>query len=235
MRNNPNEFVFCENCFIKIQTGFKNLSKEELEILDYEKACNLYKRGDIVYHEGHRGNGVYCVNRGILKLYKTGQDGREQIIRFAKAGDLIGFRSILSDEISCTSAKVLEDAILCFIPSKIFLNLAKENPDFSMHLIKLSCKELGEANKYILDLAQKSLRERVAEILLLLNETFEVDAENFLNISLTREEVANIVGTATESVIRQLSDLKKDGYIDIKGRKIKILDIDVLKKISGVF
>lgn len=235
MRNNPNEFVFCENCLVKGQTGFKNLTKEEFGVLDYEKACNLYKRGDIVYHEGHRGNGVYCINRGILKLYKTGQDGREQIIRFAKAGDLIGFRSILSDEISCTTAKVLEDAILCFIPTRIFLNLAKDNPDFSMHLIRLSCKELGEANKYILDLAQKSLRERVAEILLLLNETFDADVDNYLNISLTREEVANIVGTATESVIRQLSDLKKDGFIDIKGRKIKILDVDALKKISGVF
>ncbi len=235
MRNNPNELIFCENCFVNMQTGFKFLSKEELSVLDYEKACNLYKRGDIVYHEGHRGNGVYCVNKGILKLYKTGIDGREQIIRFAKSGDLIGFRSILSNEISCTTAKVLEDAVLCFIPSKIFLSLAKENREFSMHLIKLSCKELGEANKYILDLAQKSLRERVAEILLLLNETFDTDKNDFLNISLTREELANIVGTATESVIRQLSELKKEELIDIKGRKIKIINFNALQKISGAF
>ncbi|MEA3452369.1 MAG: Crp/Fnr family transcriptional regulator [Bacteroidota bacterium] len=233
MRNNPNEYIFCKDCFKKKNSGFKHFSAEELETLDYEKACNLYRRGDVVYHEGHRGNGIYCVNSGVLKIYKTGIDGREQIIKFAKTGDLIGFRSILSNEISCSTAKVLEDAILCFIPSKVFLDLVKQNSSFSMHLIKLSCKELGESNKFILDLAQKSLRERVAEVLLLLNDTFEADKDDFLNISLTREEVANIVGTATESVIRQLSDLKKEKVIDIKGRKIKINDFKALRKISG--
>lgn len=235
MRNNPKEFIFCEDCFVKLHTSFRTLSEDQINVLNFEKACNLYKRGDIVYHEGHSGNGVYCVNKGVLKLYKTGFDGKEQIIRFAKAGDLIGFRSVLSDEISCTTAKVVEDAVLCFIPAKLFVQLAKDNAEFSMHLIKLSCKELGESNKYILDLAQKNLRERVAEVLLLLYDTFELDEENTIKVSLTREEVANIVGTATESVIRQLSDFKKEKVIDLKGRKIKILDIKKLKKISGLF
>ena len=235
MRNNDNDFIFCENCFVKIQTGFKHLDKEQLELLDFEKACNLYKRGDTIYHEGHKGGGVYCVNKGVLKLHKTGIDGKEQIIRFAKSGDIIGFRSVLSDEASCTTAKVIEDAVLCFIPSKLFIELASKNSEFSMHLIRLSCKELGESNKYILDLAQKTLRERVAEVLLLLYDTFGLNDENFIQVSLTREEVANIVGTATESVIRQLSDLKKEKVIDLKGRKIKLLEIPKLKKISEIF
>ncbi len=235
MRNNPKEFIFCDDCFVKMQAGFRSLNDEQLTVLNYEKACNLYKRGDIVYHEGHRGNGVYCINKGIVKLYKTGIDGREQIIKFAKPGDLIGFRSILSDEISCTTAKVIEDSVLCFIPAKLFIQLAKENSEFSMHLIKLSCKELGEANKYILDLAQKNLRERVAEVLLLLYDTFELDDDKFIKVSLTREEVANIVGTATESVIRQLSDFKKEKIIGLKGRKIQILDLEKLTKISGLY
>ncbi len=235
MRNNPQEFIFCEDCFVKLETGFRSLNSEQLEHLNYEKACNLYKRGDVVYHEGHRGNGVYCVNKGIVKLFKTGVDGKEQIIRFAKPGDLIGFRSVLSEEISCTTAKVVEDAVLCFIPAKLFVQLAKENAEFSMHLIRLSCKELGEANKYILDLAQKNLRERVAEVLLLLYDTFDLDDEKIIKVTLTREEIANIVGTATESVIRQLSELKKEGIIDLKGKKIKISDLNKLKKISGIF
>ncbi len=234
MRNSPKEFIFCEDCFIKLKTGFRNLSPEQIDLLNYEKACNLYKRGDIIYHEGHRGNGVYCINRGIIKLYKTGIDGKEQIIRFAKPGDLIGFRSVLSEEVSCTTAKAIEDSVLCFIPSKLFIQLAKENPEFSMHLIRLSCKELGESNKYILDLAQKNLRERVAEVLLLLYDTFDIDIKNFIRVSLTREEVANIVGTATESVIRQLSEFKKEGVIDLKGRKIKLIKLKELKKISGL-
>lgn len=235
MRKNSNDFIFCKDCFVKIQTGFKHFSKEQLDLLDYEKVCNLYKRGDTVYHEGNKGGGVYCVNQGVLKLYKTGIDGKEQIIRFAKPGDMIGFRSILSDEASCTTAKVIDDAILCFIPAKLFIEFASKNAEFSMHLIRLSCKELGESNKYILDLAQKSLRERVAEVLLLLYDTFGLDKENYIQVSLTREEVANIVGTATESVIRQFSELKKEKVIELKGRKIKLLEIKKLKKISEIF
>ncbi len=235
MRNSDNDFIYCENCYIRALTSFKHLNKEQLELLNYEKACNLYKRGDIVYHEGHKGGGVYCVNKGVLKLYKTGIDGKEQILRFAKPGDLIGFRSVLSDEAACTTAKVIEDAILCFIPSKLFVDIASKNSDFSMHLIRLSCKELGESNKYILDLAQKTLRERVAEIIILLYDTFGVDNEDFIQVSLTREEVANIVGTATESVIRQLSDFKKEGSIDLKGRKIKVKNIDKLRIISDIY
>ena len=235
MRKNNNDFIFCKDCFVRLKTGFKHFSKEDLDLLDYDKVCNLYKRGDSVYHEGHRGNGVFCVNKGVLKLYKTGIDGKEQIIRFAKPGDIIGFRSVLSDERSCTTAKVIEDAVLCFIPSKLFIQFASKDPEFSMHLIRLSCKELGESNKFILNLAQKSLRERVAEVLLLLFDTFDLDDDNFIQVSLTREELANIVGTATESVIRQLSDLKKDKIIGLKGRKIKLLQIQELKKISEVY
>lgn len=235
MRNSDNDFIFCKDCFVRMQTGFKHLSNEQLDLLNYEKACNFYKRGDTVYHEGHKGGGVYCVNKGVLKLYKTGIDGKEQILRFAKPGDIIGFRSVLSNEASCTTAKVIEDATLCFIPSQLFIELASKNSDFSMHLIKLSCRELGESNKYILDLAQKSLRERVAEVLLLLYDTFDLDEEGYIQVSLTREEVANIVGTATESVIRQLSDFKKEKIISLKGRKINLIDINKLKKISEVF
>lgn len=235
MRSSHREYIFCEECMVKTLTAFKTLNEEQLHQLNYEKACNLYRRGDIVFHENHKGNGVYCVNKGVLKLYKTGIDGKEQIIRFARPGDLIGFRSILSDEVSCTTSKVIEDAILCFIPAKLFIKFASENSDFSMHLIKVSCKELGESNKFILDLAQKTLRERVAEVLVLLNDTFGLDNENYVKVALTREEVANIVGTATESVIRQLSDFKKEELIDLKGRKIKILNVQTLQKISNVF
>ena len=204
-----------------------------MEYLDYEKACSFFKKGEIIYREGYRGNGVYCINKGIVKIFKTGPDGKEQILKLAKPGDLIAFRSIMSNEPSCSSAQVVEDAVICFIPASLFIKMAKDNSDFAMHLIRLSCKELGESNKYILDLAQKTLRERMAEVILLLQETFETDEEGFLKIGLSREEIANIVGTATESAIRQLSELKKEGVIELKGRKIKIIDEKKLRRISG--
>jgi CRP-like cAMP-binding protein len=224
----------CEFC-VRNNTIFKNLTKEEIERLSFEKSCNLYKRGDIIYHEGNRLGGVYCLSKGIIKIFKTGIDGREQIIRFAKAGELIAFRSILSSEPACTTVQVIEDAVLCFIPTADFLTLLRKNSEFSMDLMRLSCKELGDSNKFILDIAQKNVRERLAEVLLLLNSEFGVDEKGILKVSLTREELANIVGTATESVIRLLSEFKQDKLIELNGRKIKLLDISKLKKICDVY
>lgn len=210
------------------------LNEDQKMLLEVEKQCSVHKKNDIVYHEGNKPHGVYLIEQGVLKIYKTGNDGREQIIRFAKKGDLIGFRSVISNEVLCSSAKVIENCRVCFISANVFLNFVKENSEFSMQLIKLSCKELGESNKFIIDLALKSLRERLAEVIILLTDTFGLDAENFIQVVLTREDIANIVGTATESIIRQLSDLKREHLIDLKGKRIKILDLNKLRKISGL-
>lgn len=232
---NLESIPFCKECVVDLQTIFTTLKQDELDQLGFEKGCDFYKRGDIVYHEGNRMNGCFCVNKGIIKLYKTGIEGKEQIISFAKRGDLIGFRSVLSNELACTTAKVIEDAVLCFIPADTLFSLVKSNADFSMQLMQLTCKELGEANKYITDIAQKTVRERLAEVLVMLMETFELDESQTLQISLTREELANIVGTATESVIRLLSEFKSDRLIELNGRKIKILDAKTLRKVGNVY
>lgn len=213
---------------------FKKLNEEELNHLNFEKECSLYKRGTIVYREGSRLTGFYCVTRGIVKILKTGVDGKEQIIRFAKRGDIIAYRSLLSQEPACTTAIIIEDAVLCHIPYQTLLFLIKNNWQFSHHMLQIMSRELREANSYITDIAQKTVRERLAEILLLLKENFELDNHNTLQISLTREELANIVGTATESVIRLLSEFKQDNLIELHGRKIKFVDANGLRKIANI-
>lgn len=225
----------CKNCDISVQTIFKNLPDVEKEKLDLEKACNNYKRGSIIYHEGNRLNGIFCVNSGIIKLYKTGIEGKEQIIRFAKQGDIIGYRSLLSEEVACTSAKVIEDSVLCFVPAERLNYLLKNNPDFTFELLQMACKELGESNSFLAEIAQKSVRERLAEAILLLMSNFGLDNDGFLQINLTREELANIIGTATESVIRLLSEFKEDKFIEIQGRRIKLIDTNGLKKTANLF
>ena len=232
MKNLQN-FPTCEECIAKGHPIFKDLTPDELNSLNFDKGCSAYKRGNIIYHEGNRINGYYCVNSGIIKMYKTGIDGKEQIIRFAKKGDIIGYRSVLSRELACTTAKVIEDAVLCFIPSDSLFELVKENSAFAMTLMQLTCKELGEANNYITDIAQKTVRERLAEVLLLLKDQFDLDNDHVLKISLTREELANLVGTATESVIRLLSEFKSDDLIELQGRKIKILNLPGLQKVAN--
>ena len=224
----------CESCFINNDI-FRKLTKDEIDVLSYIKNCNTYNKGDIIYNEGTRVTGIYCISSGIIKHYKTGNDGKEQIIRFSKKGDIFGFRAILSGDSACTSTKALEESSLCFIPAAHFLKLVKENSGFAMSVLKLSCVELGQSNQYILDIAQKNVRERLAEILLLLNDSFGTNENGELKIFLTREELAGIVGTATESVIRLLSEFKKDKIIELNKRKIKLLDIQKLKRLSEIY
>ncbi len=235
MKQQDIQVPLCEICSLESGSLFKHLTPEEVDILNFEKDFRQYKRGDILYQEGNRISGFFCINSGIIKVFKTGFDGKEQIIRFAKMGDIIAYRSVLSNELACTSAKVIEDCQVCFIPSEILTKFITTNPSYSLELLKLACHELGEANSFITDIAQKTVRERLAEILLLLVHDFGLDDEQFLNISLTREELANIVGTATESVIRLLSEFKSDKLVELNGRKIKILNTNGLEKISNVF
>jgi CRP-like cAMP-binding protein len=225
----------CDSCSLETGSIFKYLTPDEVEALNFEKDFRHYKRGDILYQEGNRISGFFCVHSGIIKVFKTGFDGKEQIIRFAKKGDIIAYRSVLSNELACTSAKVIEDCQVCFIPSEILTSFIKTNPSYALELLKLACHELGEANSFITDIAQKTVRERLAEVLLFLVNDFGLDNDSFLNISLTREELANIVGTATESVIRLLSEFKSDKLVELNGRKIKILNTKGLEKISNVF
>lgn len=220
--------------FLVKNTVFKHLSQSELEIIPVDDGPDFYKRGDTIYDEGNRINGFYCLVKGIIKIFKTGFDGKDQIIRFAKPGDIMGFRSTITGELACTTTKVIEDAAVCFVPGDLVKSFVKSNGEFAMDLLELACNELGEANDYITDIAQKTVRERLAEVLIHLKWTFNLDSENFLQISLTREELANIVGTATESVIRLLSEFKQDKLIELHGRKIKILDESKLIKIGNM-
>lgn len=220
---------------LKVFKIFNGLSQDEFDLLEASSEITLIPRGDVIYEEGHRINGCYFVEKGIIKIFQTGIDGKEQIIRFAKKGDLIGFRSVVNNEMACTTAKIIDDTQLLYIPAKQMLDLFKKSAEFSMALMRMACKELGESNKYITDIAQKTVRERLAEVLLILMDSFDVDDQNFLNISLTREELANMVGTATESVIRLLSEFKTDKLIELHGRRIKLLDIPKLMKIGNMY
>lgn len=220
--------------FLKFSTVFKHLSDEELDNLPLYNAPDRYKKGAIIYEEGGRINGFYVVCKGIIKIYKTGFDGKDQIIRFAKPGDIMGFRSTISGELACTTSKTIEEAEITYIPGEMVKLLVKSNGEFAMDLLQIACLELGEANDYITDIAQKTVRERLAEVLIHLKWTFNLDRDNYLQIALTREELASIVGTATESVIRLLSEFKQDKLIELHGRKIKILDEAKLIKIGNL-
>lgn len=233
---NQKEFPRCQTCGTKHMSVFCALNNEQVDEIDSSKGCNFYNKGQVIFHEGNRTNGIYCINKGKVKLFQIGAEGKEQIIRFAKPGDVVGYRALLSEEpLSASASAIEDDTTICFIPRDQILSMITQNPNFNFKFLKMLSHELGEAAKIITDLAQKPVKERLAETLLILKETFELDEDENIQVKLSREELANIVGTATESVIRLLSEFKKDKLIAIEGRNIKILNIPALTRVANIF
>ena len=125
----------CNVCNNEFNTFFKKLTPAQIDFLNNNKTCSVVKKGKILYEEGNRISGIFCVNKGILKIYKTGVEGKEQIIKFAKQGDVIGYRSVINGEPACTSVKILEDAVLCHISTPELYHLLRENSEFGIDVI----------------------------------------------------------------------------------------------------
>jgi len=222
----------CRLCIIKRFNALSTLTQDELEKFSDHKTSLLIKKGENLMTEGNTINGLYCIKDGKGKLTKLNTNGKEQIIKFVKGGDMLGHRSILSEELVGLNAIALEDMHVCFIPKGDILDTIRENNNFSLSLMRNISHQLNEANTNISQMAQKPVKDRLAETLLQLENIFGVDHEDCIDVVLTREEIANTIGTATESAIRLLSNLKKDGVIDLLGKKIKILNKNTLKNLS---
>jgi len=216
----------CQFCQTRGDSHFSDLPHDDLETLSSHKSCVAYKKGQTLFYEGTRPMGVFCINHGKVKVYKMGSNGKEQILFISQPGDFLGYRSLLSEEFYGASATVLEQAAICFIPKSDFLTILNRNPGFFQKLMKAVCQELGVMEEKLAQLAQKSVRERLAATIIMLKETYGMEGEgsDVIDIALSREDLANIVGTATETVIRLLSDFKSDGMIALKGKKIQVLD-----------
>jgi CRP-like cAMP-binding protein len=226
----------CADCQARLTNVFCTLTDEQLNSLSVDKSCNIYKKGQLVFFEGNRPTGLYCVNKGKVKVYQIGLEGKEQIIRLAKDSDILGYRSLISGEMYTASASVIEDATICFIPKKIFFDLLQTNSELSTRMMKLLSNDLKGAEKRITALAQKPVRERMAETILMLKEFYGLDSQRHtIKANLSREDIANIVGTATETAIRVLSEFKSEKMINLTGKKIQIIDTDALIRAANVF
>ena len=213
----------CNLCLIHQLNSFKTLSKKDLDYISEHKKVLHFKKGDLILEEGKPSRSVYCLMSGKGKLSKYNSSGKEQIIRFVKSGNLIGYRSVFNNEAITLNLTAIEDVTACAIPKEVYKNLLG-NKDFTLEMLRLLSNDLKLANMIISHLAQHSVRERLAETLLHLEDIFGTDREGNINILLSREELANIIGTASESVIRILSSFKKENIIHSKAKRIKLLD-----------
>lgn len=226
----------CEDCEVRKDSVFSGLCAHNLSGLNESKSSNVYKKGQTLFHEGTRPMGIFCVNAGKIKIYRLGADGKEQIIQIASGGDILGYKAMLSDENYPVSAETLEQCNICFVPKSNFIGILEQSPDLYQRLLKTVCHEMGIMTERITNLAQKSVRERLALTLVMLNDTYGLDAmdNGAVTINLTREDLANIVGTATETLIRLLHDFKEEKLVATEGRKIKILNPRQLAEVGGI-
>lgn len=231
----------CHNCSTLDLTCFSILQKEDLAEVNRVKVPNRYKKGQIIFYEGMNPTGVYCVNKGKVKISKIGFDGKEQIVRFVLDGGILGIRALLGDRPYSATATTLEDSVVCFINRETFSEVLTKYPEIRQCMIRLLSRLLEEAEQKITSLAQKPVRERLAESLLTLQQVFLTDnstcdiPSEAAAINLSREDLANMVGTATETVIRLLSEFKEEGLIAIEGRTISVLNTEELKKIGKIY
>ena len=227
----------CDECGVKDRSFFSRLCGKSVHELARNKTCTIYKKNQVIFHEGTRPLGVFCINSGKVKIYKTGSEGKDQIIRIMQGGDLMGYRAMLSEEPYPVSAETLEEANICFVPKSDFLEVLKDDPDLNASLLRSMSKEMGLMADSITNLAQKPVRERLAGALLMLQETYskDTDEDELIEINLTREDLANIVGTATETLIRLLHDFKAENLIETQGRKIRVTEPKKLLKVANLY
>jgi len=212
----------CENCIVRQFNSLRAMTKEELKRVSDSKISIKIKKGETIFREGDKLNGVYCVRDGVSKLSKLSPNGKDQIVKLASKGELIGQRSVIAEEQVNLSATAVSDMEVCFIPKDGIVNTLHGNPNFSLEILRHLAHDLKEADDVIVNMSQKTVKQRIAEAFLYLKNNYGEDKDGFLTLTLSREDIASIVGTATESCIRVISEFKKKGLIKTSGKKIGI-------------
>ena len=214
---------------------FMNQAKgiESLKKLSEESDVRIYKKKDDIYKEGSYPRGIYFVSKGKVKTYQTNEVGKELITELYKEGDFFGYLSLLQDEKYSSSTTALEDSEIYMIPKGDFFSLIYNNAEVSRKFIEILSNNIRENEKQLVTLAYNSVRKRVAEALVKLSDKYKRDGDQKFSMNISREDLANLVGTAAETVIRTLSDFKEEKFIEVSGGTIIILNYDKLKKMKN--
>ncbi|KAB2842520.1 Crp/Fnr family transcriptional regulator [bacterium] len=234
--SNPKPAPSCTECQSRSMGVLCNLDSEALEKLNSHKTSNRYLKGQIIFYEGNQAFGLYGVYSGRVKLYKTGIDGRRQIVRICGPGDILGYRSLFAEEPYHATAEALEDSTICCIDRAAFFSVIGENPRFAFDLLRKLSVELRSAEDLATSIAQRPVRQRMAELLVMLQQTYGKPVKKGVQIhlELSREEMAEMIGVTQETAIRLLSEFKKGGWISVQERCITILNPQSLLEVAEI-
>ena len=225
-----------ERFIFKSDSAFSNLPENVKEVFLSQMIFKQFRKGQNIFTEGTYPAGIYFIKKGKIKKYKSLNRGKEQIIYVCSEGELLGYAAFLSEERYPDSATSLTDATIGFISKDRLLNLLDQYAELSKMLTKNLSHEFGVLVNFIATFTQKTVRERVALTLLILQEKFKdnLDENNEIQIVLTRADFANIVGTAVATLVRLLHEFKDENLIRTQGRKIILKDKQQLLEIADV-
>tara|TARA_R110002051_G_scaffold115026_1_gene188028 strand:+ start:24089 stop:24835 length:747 start_codon:yes stop_codon:yes gene_type:complete len=212
------------NCLIRKNVHFPEISK----LMEARKEIKC-KKGQQFIMEGASVTGLFFLLEGKVKVIRTGLNGKEQIVRFATKGEIIGHRGFSTEETYPISAIALVDCTLCYFSKELLQTILKKCPTLTYDFMLFYANELNRSEVRVKTLSQMTVRERVIDTLLYINRKFE-QTKGFSTLLLSRREYADYAGTTEEQVIRMFSSLKKDGLLVVKGKRIGIPNVELLKK-----
>ncbi len=192
-----------------------------------------FKKKELLFNEGGLPNYLYFVTKGKIKTFKEHEYGKELVTHLYKEGEFLGYVALLENSIFTESAEAMEDSEICLIPKEDFFSLLYNNGSVMKKFVKMLSADILEKEEQLINLAYSSVRKRVANALVTLYEKFSQNKEEKFSMSISREDLANIVGTATESLIRTLSDFKEEKLVEIKGSNISVVDIEKLRRLKA--
>lgn len=211
------------------------LNDKEKETIVMNTQIVDFKKNEVIYHEGEIPADLMCLCLGKVKIYKEGVGGRSQIIRMIKPTQYFGYRAFFAKEPYVTAASAFEASTVCLIPMNIIEEFVMSNPKFGMFFIRELSIDLGIADERVVNLTQKHIRGRLAESLLVLMDNYGLEEDGAtIGIYLSREDLANLSNMTTSNAIRTLSNFSDERIIALDGRKIKIINADLLHKISRI-
>ncbi len=219
----------CQTCRSFLKSAFCSEKASTIaNVLSGHLLSISFKKGQDIYKEGTLGKGVFCIQKGKIKIYKI-CEGRNLVTDLATDGDLIGYANIMNEGVCINSAKCIEDSQICFIPEKAFKILLESKSALIADLLKRSCRETAQLSTIITALKCMNTEGRIACALTTIEKKFGVDKAGCLDVNLTRKDISEISGTTTESAIRILNSFKKDQSIAFQNNRIKIIDKNKLK------
>ncbi len=229
----------CEVCRAKGECFFSDLKDQSLEEFRDARITNVYKKRQVIFYEGHRPHGVFLVCSGRVKVYKSDHKGHQLTVRVAAPGDILGYRALMAGEAYSATAEALDDSSLAYIDEARFKAVLARHQVLALRMLTQLARDVRGAEDKARDMAMKSSRERLAELLLMLKATRLPAAKPerngaVLKIPYTRQDLAELAGLAQETVIRLLTELEEQKVISLNGRQLTILNEGALSKQAGV-